>query len=208
MHPRLIHLLLLCSLSLLPSSPSAASIAQESAPALHTDSEPAGITREDATKSLASLLQPFIENQGQFNEQVAYAIRLGNGTIFLDRQGALVFSFVRPAPPDDQPPGPEANTDPQAQTSHCARTNRWSSASFLRAALQQSPSKAGKKPIPWSTLLSGRGRTGAAPSPPGRRSATREFFPGSMSCTGPAPAWSRISMNCGPGQILRSSASG
>jgi hypothetical protein len=61
------------------------------------------------------MVMPFIENQGQYNEQVAYAIRLGSGSIFLDRQGVLVFSFVRPTSGSVPPPGTVPAPAPQAQ---------------------------------------------------------------------------------------------
>ena len=108
MRSRISHLLLLWTIAVLGSDPALArpheppTLIRDNGP----ESSPTEITREEVSKSLASLQRPFIENQGQFNSQAAYAIPLGNGSIFLDKQGALIFSFSRTRPAADGPPAP------------------------------------------------------------------------------------------------------
>lgn len=99
MYLEIFHLLIFFLIALLPAQPAFAGIVQKTFPlqAIEKEKKVDESTTEDITKSLASLIQPFIENQGQFNNQVAYAIRHGNGSIFLTNQGALVFSFNRSA---------------------------------------------------------------------------------------------------------------
>ena len=112
------HLLVYGLLVLLPAQHTAATVMQET-PALLGDDQGAIVqdqAMKEVTNSLGALLQPFIENQGQFDDQVAYAIRHGSGSIFLSKQGELVFSLARSKQTENGPGSPTANVDPAAQS--------------------------------------------------------------------------------------------
>jgi hypothetical protein len=52
-------------------------------------------TKEKALESMKHMVQPFIENKGQVDEQVAFYIRAQGGSIFLTQKGEVVVSSIR-----------------------------------------------------------------------------------------------------------------
>jgi len=51
--------------------------------------------KSQAMSALNKTMNPFIENRGQINGEVAYYINAGGGSIFLTRKGEMTFSFLK-----------------------------------------------------------------------------------------------------------------
>ena len=57
----------------------------------------------EVSAKMATMRIPFIANQGQLDEQVAFYAKTFGGTVFVTKQGELVYAL--PKPEDDQTGG-------------------------------------------------------------------------------------------------------